>query len=302
VLLRIGNGLISVFGITLIVFVAARASGDPANVLLPLDATQEQRDFLTKDFGLDKPIFTQYAIYMKNALQGDLGDSFRYRQPAVELVVDRLPATALLASSAAVLALLIAVPLGIFAALYRGTWIDSASTMLAAIGQSAPSFVIGILAILVFAVELGWLPPVGMGGIKHLIMPAATLALAPLAVLSRLTRSAMIEAMQSDYVRTARAKGLRETSVVLRHALRNSLLTIVTMFALQVAVLLGGSIIVEQVFAWPGVGRAAADAVSARDFPMVQAVAVILSIIYVTINLLTDLSYVVIDPRLRVRG
>lgn len=299
IVLRLSYGVISIFGVTLVVFLAARASGDPASVLLPLDATQEQRDYLTKDLGLDKPVVVQYGIYMGNAVRGDFGESFRARQPAAELVLDRLPATIMLASAAALLALVISLPLGVFAALHRGSWIDSACTMIAAIGQSAPSFVIGILAILIFAVKLDWLPPVGSGGISHLIMPAATLALAPLAALSRLTRTAMLDAMQSDYVRTARAKGLREASVVIRHALRNSLLTVVTMFALQVAVLLGGSIIVEQVFAWPGVGRAAADAVAARDFPVVQAVAVILSIIYVGLNLVTDLSYVVIDPRLR---
>lgn len=294
---RVAYGAVSVFGIIVIVFFAARASGDPTDVLLPLDATPQQRADLTHELGLDKPVFQQFGIFLEHAVQGDFGESFRHGQPATELVFDRLPATLRLASTAAVLALLFSIPLGVFAAVYRGTWIDSLCTTIAAIGQSAPSFVIGILAIWLFSVKLHWLPAVGDDGLKSVIMPAATLALAPLAVLSRLTRSAMLEALQSDYVRTARAKGLRGRAVVVNHAFRNSLLTVVTMFALQVAVLLGGSIIVEQVFAWPGVGRAAAEAVAARDFPVVQAVAIILSVIYVALNLLTDLSYFVIDPR-----
>lgn len=296
---RLGQGLLAILGVTLIVFVAARLSGDPVKLLVPLDSTPEEEAAVRTSLGLDRPLWFQYGVFLRNLARGDLGRSIRYRVPAAQLIRDRLPYTALLAASAASITLLIAVPMGVIAATRRGGMVDGLATIFCALGQSAPSFWVAIMAIWIFSVKLGWLPPVGSQLPKGLILPAVTLGIYPIAAMMRLVRSALIEVLASDYIRTARAKGLASRTVIISHALRNALLPVVTLFAVQCAALLAGSVIIEQVFAWPGVGRVMSDAIFAKDFQVIQAGVLVLSVVTVLLNLFTDLSYMLIDPRVK---
>lgn len=286
--------------VSLIVFSMARLTGDPTLTLLPAEATEQDRNFFRKQYGLDRSLPVQYLTYAGNVLRGDLGVSFRYREPALRIVMERLGATLLLAVTSMALATLVALPLGVLSAIRRGTWIDAAVRGFAALGQSTPSFWLGLVLVLVFAVELGWLPTSGRGGVQHLILPAVTLSFFTAGAVARLTRANMLEAMRSDFVRFERLSGLPESAIVLRHALRNASIPVVTFMALQFGVLLSGAVVTETVFAWPGIGLLVVDAISTRDYPVIQAAVLVTAFLILLLNLAVDLLYGWLDPRIGV--
>jgi len=296
---RLMQFLIVVIGVITIVFLLQRLSGDPTNLLLPIDSPEAVRVELRRQLGLDQPLVVQYVKFLGEVAQGNLGTSYRFRQPALELVLERFPATLLLAGASLLLSLLIALPLGILAAVYRNSWIDTVASGISLVGQAAPVYWIGLLFILLFSVQLHWLPTMGGGSFAALIMPATTLAFFSIARIMRLTRSAMLDVLHQDYIRMARAKGLSEPVVLIKHALRNAAIPIVTIIGLQFGGLLGGAVITETVFAWPGVGRLAVNAVSQRDFPIVQAATVVIAFAFSLINLTVDLLYALLNPRVR---
>ena len=288
-----------VLGITLIVFVLVRVSGDPVTLMLPEDAEQFQIDALREALGLDQPITTQYVIYMRDLLRGDLGTSLRYSgQAALPIVLERLPATLQLTLAALVVAVVISFPLGIIAAVYRNRWPDMSATSFAVLGQAMPNFWLGIMMILLFSVILGWLPVSGRSGLASFILPAITLGTSLAALLTRLMRSSLLEVLNQDYVRTATAKGLQRRLVLLKHAVRNALLSYVTVLGLQVATLMAGAVVTEQVFAWPGIGLLAIQAINSRDMPVIQGVVIVAALIVMSANLLVDILYALIDPRI----
>jgi peptide/nickel transport system permease protein len=299
---RLLQSLIVVFGVSVVAFGMLFMTGDPAEVILGEQAdrmtVQQIQEFRVK-MGFDRPWFVQYASFVGKALQGDFGDSFVRHQPAFEVITDKLPATIQLASAAFVLSLLISIPLGVLSAMNPHKSIDRIATVLAIVGQSIPGFWLGILLILLFGVHLKWLPISGSGTWQHLVMPAIALAAFPIARNMRLTRSSMLDVMQRDFVRTARAKGISETRVVYSHVLRNSLLPIVTAIGLEAGFLLGGSVITETIFGWPGVGREIVSAIGSKDFYVVQAGVIMLALIFSAVNLLIDIAYSWIDPRIR---
>jgi peptide/nickel transport system permease protein len=300
VLRRLGQAALTLLGVSVLVFVVLRVlPGDPAKMLLPEGAPQSAVDELNRHLGLREPLHVQYAIFIQSVFRGDFGQSFQYRAPALQVVADRLAATAQLALAAMFLTGAVGVSLGIVAAVRRGTRYDFASTLFAVLGQSLPNFWLGIMLILLFGVALRWLPTSGFESWRHLILPAVTLAAFPMALVARLTRSSMLEILGRDYIRTGRAKGLAERAVVLRHALRNAAVPVLTVLGLQIGTLLGGAVITESVFAWPGMGKLVVDAIFFRDFPVVQTVLIFSATIFVLINLLVDLLYTVIDPRIR---
>lgn len=289
-----------VLGVTLIIFVVLRISGDPVALMLPEDAPQEQIEQMRQHLGLDKPIIQQYFMFMGNLLQGDLGESIRYRgQAALPIVLERLPATLQLALAAILVAILISFPVGILAAKYRGRWPDYGAMSFAVLGEALPNFWLGIMLILAFSVTVRWFPVSGRGSFLHIVLPAITLGTALAALLTRLMRSSLLEVMNQDYVRTARAKGLKPRVVLLKHTVRNALLSYVTLLGLQFSSLMAGAVITEQVFAWPGIGLLAIQAINSRDMAVVQAVVIIASLIVMFANLLVDMLYVVIDPRIK---
>jgi peptide/nickel transport system permease protein len=296
---RLIEFVIVILGVLTIVFLLQRLSGDPTNMLLPIDASEQVRAELRRQLGLHKPILLQYLTFLGNVAVGDLGDSYRFRQPALGLVLDRLPATLLLAGASLLISLVIALPLGILAAVHRNTWIDTLATGISLIGQAMPVYWLGLLGILLFAVQWRLLPSMGGGSLAALVLPATTLAVYSASRIMRLTRSAMLDVLHQDYVRMARAKGLSEGKVLIKHALRNASIPIVTIVGLQFGGLLGGAVITETVFAWPGVGRLAVNAVQQRDFPVVQAVTVVIAIAFSLINLVVDLLYARLNPRVR---
>jgi peptide/nickel transport system permease protein len=288
-----------ILGITLIVFVLVRLSGDPAVLLLPEDADAEQVATLRTALGLDRPIHVQYAIFIGNMLRGDFGTSLRYSgQAALPIVLERLPDTLQLTLAALAVALAISLPAGIIAALYRSRWPDIGATSLAVLGQAIPNFWLGIMLILLFSVHLGWFPVSGRGGIASLVLPALTLGTSLAALLTRLMRSSLLEILGLDFVRTAHAKGQHPRRVLTKHALRNALLSFVTVLGLQLASLMAGAVVTEQVFAWPGIGLLAIQAINSRDMAIIQAVVVVSALIVMTANLLVDLLYAHIDPRI----
>ncbi len=286
-------------GVVTLVFAALRLSGDPAATMLPGDASVDELTALRHTLGLDRPLYAQYVNFLSGALRGDFGDSFRHQQPAFRLVLERLPATLELAFAALVLAVAVALPLGILAALYRGRLVDVLAMAFAVVGQATPYFWMGIMLILIVSLELGWLPTSGRGGLQRLILPAITLGTHFAASLARLTRTSMLEVLGQNYVTTARAKGLRESGVILRHALKNAAVPVVTLIGLQFGTLLGGAVVTETIFAWPGVGRLAVQSIFVRDYPVVQAGVLVLALAFVAINLLVDLFYGYLDPRIR---
>lgn len=298
---RLGHTVLVIFGISLISFFFLHLSGDPVGLMLPQDATREQLEAMRQSMGFDDPIALQYLRFLTAALQGDLGRSIYSGEPVAMLILERMPATLELAFTALALALVIAIPIGVLAAVKRGSLIDTASMLVALFGLSMPHFWLGIMFIMLFSVHLGWLPTSGRGGIEHLIMPAAALGLSLIALFARLTRSAMLEVLSQDYVRTARAKGLSERLVVGKHALKNALIPLVTVIGMEFGFLLGGAVIIESVFAWPGVGRLIVQAILDRDYPVVQAAVMFLAVIFVSMNLLVDLLYVWLDPNITFR-
>jgi peptide/nickel transport system permease protein len=287
------------FGVVTLVFAALRLSGDPAATMLPGDASVDELTALRRQLGLDRSLWVQYGQFLAGAVSGDFGTSFRHQQPALPLVLERLPATLELAGAALLLAVVVALPLGILAAIYRGRVVDVAAMAFAVIGQATPYFWMGIMLILVVSVELAWLPTSGRGGLERLILPAVTLGTHFAASLARLTRTSMLEVFGQQFVTTARAKGLSEWSVVLGHTLKNAAVPVVTLIGLQFGTLLGGAVVTETIFAWPGVGRLAVQSVFVRDYPVVQAGVFVLALTFVGINLVVDLLYGVLDPRIR---
>ena len=288
-----------IFGITLIVFVLLRVSGDPVLLMLPEDASQSQIDTLRRSLGLDKPIAQQYLIFMGDLVTGDFGRSIRYgNQPVLPIVLERLPATLQLTLGALVVAVLISLPAGIIAARNRRRWPDYSASTLSILGEAMPNFWLGIMLILIFAIHWQLFPVSGRSGFLSVVLPAVTLGTGLAAMLTRLMRSSLLEVLSLDYVRTATAKGMRPRGVLLKHALRNSLLSYVTVLGLQIASLMAGSDVTEQVFAWPGIGLLAIQAINSRDMAVVQAVVIVASIIVMLANLAVDLLYAVIDPRI----
>jgi len=298
---RLWQAVLVLFGVSFVVFMILHLTGDPAALLLPPDATAEDVARFRRAMGFDDPWIIQYLRFLKGAVQGNFGESLRHGEPAMHLVVERLPATFQLAGAGLLLALCVAIPAGIISAVKRNTVIDYFSTMVALLGQAMPTFWLGIMLILVFSVRLNWLPSSGRGDLQHLVLPAITLGLFTTARITRLTRSGMLEVLGQDYIRTARAKGVSEQPVVWKHALKNASIPIVTIIGIELGTLLGGSVITETIFAWPGVGRLSVQAIFNRDYPVVQAAVFILASTFVIVNFMVDLAYTWLDPRIRFR-
>lgn len=299
---RLGHAILVVFGVSVIVFLIMRVSGDPLAILLGPDATAHDRAVLARELGFDRPLYQQYLSFLGDAVRGRFGESLWYHQPSLPLVLQHMPATIELASLSLLLAVLGAVPLGVWSALRRGSVVDNAIGTFVMLGQSAPIFWVGMLLILEFSVNLRLLPPSGQGTVQQLIMPVLTLGVYSMARLLRLTRSGTLEVLSQDYIRTARAKGLSETAVLFRHGLRNALVPLITYLGLEVGTLLGGTVVVEKVFSWPGVGSLSLQAIFNRDYPLVQAAVFVVALAFVFVNLAVDLLYPVIDPRIRLYG
>jgi len=299
ILRRVVQSVALLFVLALIIFALARVSGNPADLLLREDATQEDRAHLLRVLGLDRPVHEQLYLFLAGALRGDLGESIRYRKPAVEVFFERLPNTLKLLPLAMVGALGIAIPLGVLAAVYRGTFVDRASGAIAVLGLATPSFWLGIVLIYIFSIKLGVLPSSRMGGPSHYVLPAITLGLFLVAGMMRLVRSSLLEVMGSEFVKLARIKGLSQTVVIWKHCLSNALIPVTTLFGVYFALLITGAIVTETVFAWPGVGRLTYEAVIFRDYPMLQAVILLKAIIVLGVNLSVDILYAYLDPRVR---
>ena len=300
VLSRVGQTALVVFLSLTAVFGLVRLSGDPVLLFMPTDIQAKDVDEFRQRLGFNDPLAVQYARFLGGAVRGDFGQSLRYKQDALGLVLQRLPATLLLAGTAVALTLVIAIPLGVVSAVRRDTLIDHAATLATVLGQAVPGFWLGLMLIYVFAVQLRWLPTGGTGGLAHLVMPASVLAAFFAARIARLTRSTVLEALGEDYVLTARAKGLAASRVIGKHALRNAAIPVLTLAGLEIGQLLGGAVITETIFAWPGLGRLTVQALLNRDFPLVLAAVFVTSATYTLINLAVDLAYGWLDPRVRV--
>ena len=297
---RLATAVLVILGVSVVSFFLTFLTGDPAEIMLPPGATAAQIEKFRAEWGFADPLPVQYWRFLTRAVHGDFGISLRHGQSSLPLIVARLPATLQLTGTAMLLAIVLAVPLGVLAASRRGGPIDFLAMSVALLGQSVPNFWLVIMMILLFAVSWGLLPTSGRGGFAHVVMPAAAIAINLMALLTRLVRSTMIEILSEDYVRTARAKGLREVLVTGRHALPNALIPLVTVVGLQFGYILGGAVVIETIFTWPGVGLFTIQAILNRDYPVVQAAVVILATAVVLINLAVDLLYVWLDPRIRV--
>lgn len=302
------QSVIVVNGVLLIVFLMLHLTGDPAGVLMPVDATQEDLARFRKDMGFDRPLHVQYSYFLfghgeknRGVLRGDFGFSYRHEVPAMGLVVGHIPATAYLAVISLIIALAIAIPAGILSAVFRNTWIDHLSSVVSMFGQSLPNFWMGLMLIIVFSAYLRWLPTSGYEGPQHVILPALTAGLYATARIMRMMRSTLLEVMGLDFVRTARAKGLGEASVIVRHALKNAAIPVVTLVGLELGLLLSGTVVTEVVFAWPGVGFLTVDAIINQDYPVVQAAVTLLAIMFIGVNLTVDVVYAWLDPRISYR-
>ncbi|MCY4355645.1 MAG: ABC transporter permease [Truepera sp.] len=287
------------FGLTIILFILIRVGGDPVAHLVEPDATAEEVALVREAYGFDRPFLEQYLKQLGLILTGNFGDSLRFRPPALPLVIERLPATLELALASIVVALLIALPAGTLSAVYQNSWLDFVVTTVSTLGRAMPNFWIGIMLILIVGVQLRWLPPSGRLEPVSIILPAITLGTSIATTLARVLRSSLLEVMRRDYMTTAHAKGLRRWVVTLRHGLRNALIAVVTVFGLQMAWLLGGSVIIEEVFAWPGMGRLLLRSVLLRDLAVVQAGVLTFALVVMATNLLVDLLYAYLDPRIR---
>ena len=316
---RLLQSVIVILGVTLISFISLQMGGDPTFLFVSERASEEEIQMIREALGFDKPLYIQYLTYLMNVAQGDFGNSWSYRQPAMGIVLGALPATIELTLFSMFLAISLAIPFGVFAALYRGTAVDGGIMTLAMFGQSIPSFWMGIMMILFFGLYLSWFPisghvpflkPLFQGdfvtafgnlpsSIYHLMMPAVAVGFYSLSRNARLVRSSMLEVLGQDYVRTARSKGISERAVVINHALRNAWLPVVTMIGLEFGFLLGGVVVIETVFSWPGIGRLVFNAINQRDISVVQASVIVLSVIFIALNLIVDLIYVRIDPRVK---
>ncbi|HGX93090.1 MAG TPA: ABC transporter permease [Candidatus Tenderia sp.] len=300
---RLLSAAIVVLGVSCLVFLFIHiVPGDPVEVMLGESARPADREALRQALGLDQPLLTQMGHYYSNLFQLDLGTSLYSQRPIVEMLMERIPATAELAFAALVVAMVIAFPLGVLAAVRKGSRWDQGAMGLSLVGVSIPNFLMGPLLILLFSLWLGWFPVSGREGFASLVLPALTLGTAMAAILSRMVRATLLETLHEDYIRTARAKGLSESVVVWRHAMRNALLPVITLLGLQLGTLLGGAVITEVVFSWPGLGQLTIEAIQRRDYPVVQACVLLISLTYVVVNTLTDLVYGWLDPRVRLEG
>ncbi|MEQ8674846.1 MAG: ABC transporter permease [Aggregatilineales bacterium] len=296
---RLFYSIFVLLGLSFIVFMLARLSGDPTALMLPIDATADDEAVMRSYLGLDQPLPVQYVQFIGRAVTGDFGISIRHRQPAMEMILERMPATLQLTFTAFTIALAIALPLGILSAMYPNSLIDRISVLMALFGQAIPTFLLGILLILLFAVQLRWLPSSGRGGIEYLVLPSLTLGPYSAAVINRLLRANLREVFKKDYIRTVQAKGFSQRYIMFRHALKNAAIPVVTVMGLQIASLMSGSVVTETVFAYPGAGLLLVQALGNRDFPVVQAFVILVGVIVIIINLLIDLLYAYLDPRIR---
>jgi len=285
--------------VSVVVFALVHLSGDPVLLMVSPDAPPDVVATTRQALGFDRPLYEQFARYLSNAAHGDLGVSLRMNRSVTSLILERLPATLQLTLAALIIAVLVAIPAGIVSAVKRGTVVDRVAMAGAVAGQAVPIFWLALLLIALFGVRLRWLPVYGSGSLAHFVLPAVSLSTIIMGRLARLVRSSMLEVLGQDYVRTARAKGLSESRVLAVHALKNASIPIVTLLGLQFAQLLGGAVVTETIFAWPGIGRLVVEAIFNRDFPVVQGVVLVVSLIFVAVNVLVDLSYAVLDPRIR---
>lgn len=299
ILKRLGQSVIVIFGVTLIVFAMLFISGDPVSLLLPLDASEADRVAMRHSMGFDDPFLIQYGRFLMNALQGDLGVSLRHQVPALDLIEQMLPNSIVLVGSAMLIAVSVAIPAGMIAAIKRNSVFDTAVTLMVLIGQAMPVFWLGLILILVFSVNLGLFPTGGLGGLNHLVLPAVTLGAFSMSRIARLTRSGLLEVMGQDYIRTAKSLGLSNVQVVAKYALKNTAIPLVTLIGMEFGTLLGGAIVTESIFSWPGLGRLVVNAINDRDYALVQAIVTVLSVLFVFINLMVDIIYTWLDPRVR---
>jgi len=289
-----------IIAVTFIVFVSVRLiPGDPARVIAGLEATDATVEAIRADLGLDRPVLLQYVVFLRGLAVGDLGTSYYYGTPVIEEVLRRFPATMELALAGLAISIVVGIGIGVLSAVKRGTWWDRGTLVFAIAGVSMPSFWLALMLIIVFAVDLGWLPAGGYGTWRHLVLPAVTLGLFGAGTIARLTRSSMLEVLRQDYVRTAAAKGLPFRSVLFKHALRNALVPVVTMLGLQLGAFLSRAVVTETVFGWPGIARLTVTAVLDRDFPLIQGSVLWLALVFIAANLFVDVVYAVIDPRIR---
>ncbi len=300
IIIRLIQAVFTIIGVSIIVFSLARLSGNPLDVLLPPEASDEDFRRISELWGLNEPWYVQYFIFVKNAAKGEFGASFKWQgRTAMELVLGSLPATLQLATIAIGVSVLLAVPIGVLSAVKKGTMVDTMGKLIALLGQSLPSFWLAIVLIWIFAVQLGWFPTSGRGGFANLILPAVAMGWFSVASFMRLTRSAMLNVMDSEYIKLARIKGLTESKVVWKHALKNAAIPPLTVFGAIVVGQMTGSVTIETVFAWPGIGLLALQAVNARDYQVIQAVTMFISVLFIGMNLLIDILYAYLDPRIR---
>jgi len=292
--------MIALFLMSVIVFLLGRLTGDPVSMLLSQYSTEEDRVRITEQLGLNKPVLEQYGIFVFNALKGDLGKSVAGdNRPALDLILERFPASLKLALVALVISTLIGIPLGVLSAVRRGSFWDGLARLLALLGQSLPAFWLGIVLMYFFSVKLRLLPTSGYGGMRHFILPAATMGLFTVAAVTRLTRSSMLEVLDSEYIKLARIKGVSEAIVIWKHALKNSLMPVITYMGTFFATMITGAVVIETVFSWPGIGRLAYESILNRDFPVMQGVILFMTTLYILANLIVDILYAWVDPRIR---
>jgi peptide/nickel transport system permease protein len=301
ILKRVGQAFITIWGISVIVFFLTHLTGDPVALMAPQSATQEDLDQIRKEYGFDQPIYVQYGKYISGVIRGDFGKSIRGNMPAIRMFWDRFPNTLKLAVASMAFALLFGVPIGIYSAVRVGGKFDTFGKTFALMGQALPGFWVGIILIIVFSTQLRWLPTSGMGSWKHYLMPAFTLGWYTMAALTRLSRSAMLDVLDSEYIKMARIKGVSEFWVYMKHAFKNASAPVVTMSALQFVALMNGTMIIETVFNWPGLGRLVVESIFGRDYPVVQMCVLISSSFFVFANLIVDILYAYLDPRIRYR-
>ncbi|MBI4183302.1 MAG: ABC transporter permease [Proteobacteria bacterium] len=299
VLLRLAQGLITLLVASFVVFAMGRLTGNPADTMLPIEATAADREAFIERMGLDRPVIVQYWVYLKHASQGDFGRSLRNNYPVTELVGVYMVNSLKLASAAMVFVILVSIPLGVVSAVYRGRLWDKIAMTVALLGQSLPPFWTGIMAVMLFGVLLGWLPTAGIGGWQYYVLPATTMGLTIVAGVVRLLRSSMLEVLDAEYVKLARAKGVAEGVVVWKHALRNALIPVVTYIGFMYGLIVAAAITTEVVFSWPGLGRATFEALLTRDFPLLQFAVLTWAALIIAINYVVDLTYLILDPRIR---
>ena len=296
---RVLLGIVTIIGVSIIVFVLARLSGDVARLYAPANATAEQLDMIRAKFGLDKPIPVQYWVFVKNALHGDFGTSVTFGRPAMEIVLKRIPATLQLGLAAFVMGNFFGILLGVLAAINRSKWIQWGAQSFALLGQAVPGFWLAVMLMMIFAVHLGWLPTSGMGGIKYMVLPVISLSWFSVAFVMRITRSSLLDTLDSEYVKLARIKGNPEWVVIIKHALRNALIPVVMLMGMQLAMLVGGAAFIETVFRWPGIGILMVNSITNLDFPLIQAITLVTSAALVLIMLVVDILFVYLDPRIK---